>query len=227
MLFFQLNSHYAFLDSHYGYIGNKIASPFDVNLNLTKEQQLIIIGLIGSLLVGLGVMAFKQFYLKPDTEITIEEPKNIPCPAPSPEIIVHISGAVRREGVYRLKSDDRKLDALKMAGGALSSADLSAINLAEPVKDGEKIIVPVKPNVAERVSGDQGIGGTGTTSRKVNINTADEKTLDSLPGIGPSTATAIVEYRRVNGLFIRPEQIMEIPRFGKSKFEKIKDKITV
>jgi competence protein ComEA len=207
-----------------------------MDLNLTKEQQLIIIGLIASLLVGLGVMAFKQIYLKPDQGIAIEEPKSMHDPLPNTDIMVHISGAVRREGVYKLKSADRKLDAVRLAGGALATADLSAMNLAEPAKDGEKIIVPVKPAVIEKGSvsnrydsgsGKQGSGIAGATFSKVNINSADEKTLDSLPGIGPSTARAIVEYRSANGPFSRIEQIMEMPRFGKSKFEKIKNKITV
>lgn len=61
----------------------------------------------------------------------------------------------------------------------------------------------------------------------MNLNTADEKALDSLPGVGPATAKAMVEYRRTNGPFTRIEQIMEIPRFGKAKFERVKDRITI
>lgn len=207
-----------------------------MNLNLTKEQQLILLGLIASIVVGLGVTAYRRFLPSSPEGIAIEEPSDKSRLAPSSMIIVHLSGAVRREGVYRLKPGDRLLDAVGMAGGALPSADLSAINLAEVVKDGVKVIVPVKREVRERISGGPEISPeplrfrvrvSGTSSRKVNLNTADEKTLDSLPGVGPATAKAIVEYRRMNGPFTRIEQIMEIPRFGKAKFERIKDKITI
>jgi len=195
-----------------------------MNLNLTKEQQLILLGLIASIVVGLGVMAYRHFQGEPTNAIVIENPKTF---QPSVQILVHISGAVRREGVYKLKFGDRLLDAIKEAGGVLPNADLSALNLAEPVKDGEKIVVPVKRVVIEGLSGDPDTRISGTALRKVNLNTADEKALDSLPGVGPSTAKAIIEYRRTNGPFARVEQIMEIPRFGKSKFEKIKDRITI
>ena len=190
-----------------------------MNLNLTKEQQLILLGLIATIVVGLAVMAYRNLGgIKSDT-ITIESPKESLQTNQMAKLLVHVSGAVGKEGVYKLKQGDRCIDVLELAGGAQPNADLSAINLAEPVKDGAKIIVPVKRIVSERVS--------RAASQTVNLNTADEKALDSLPGVGPSTAKAIVEYRRINGPFARIEQIMEIPRFGKSKFERIKDRITI
>ncbi|MGB9613068.1 MAG: ComEA family DNA-binding protein, partial [Candidatus Margulisiibacteriota bacterium] len=82
---------------------------------------------------------------------------------------------------------------------------------------------PTKTSALE-VKDDQGRDVAG---KKININTADEKALDSLPGVGKATAQAIIEYRKTNGPFTRLEQIMEIPRFGKSKFEKIKNRITL
>jgi competence protein ComEA len=190
-----------------------------MELNLTKEQQLILLGLIASIAVGVGVMAYRHFFAVSNSDIIIETPKFAQANLPAPQVLVHISGAVRKDGVYKMELGDRLLDAIKMAGGALPSADLSAVNLAEPVKDGVKIIIPVKQEVLER--------GSGTSSGKVNITAADENALDSLPGVGPSTAKAIIEYRRTNGPFTRLEQIMEIPRFGKAKFERIKDKITI
>lgn len=185
--------------------------------SLTKEQQYILLGLIASLVVGFGVMLFKGYFSSPDNQIMIENPAGLIKQG----ILAHISGAVRNEGVYRLKSGDRLMDALEAAGGALPFADLSALNLAETVKDGQKIIVPAKLIVAEKFS------TAGTPSKRVNLNTADEKALDALPGIGASTAKTIVAYRRKNGPFARIEQIMEIPRFGKAKFERIKDSITL
>ena len=191
-----------------------------MELGLSKEQQLILIGLIASIIIGSGVMLYRNYSNTCSNDPIIQ-------PSSPPPLMVHLSGAVKREGVYKLAQGDRLLDAVNLAGGALPNADLSAINLAEIAKDGEKIVVPVKPTAIAGGSGDQGNGGPGTLVGKVNINSADEKSLDSLPGVGPSTAKAIVEYRRTNGPFNRIEQIMEIPRFGKSKFERIKDRITV
>lgn len=205
-----------------------------MNLNLTKEQQLILLGLIISIVVGLTVTAYRHYFTEPAGKIAIEEPRGGSPDAQAPAVMVHVCGAVRREGVYKLKPGDRQLEALKMAGGALPSADLSALNLAETVKDGQKIIVPSKQIIAERVSGDQPAGkqssdirSSGTPAQKINLNTASEEKLDSLPGVGKSTAQKIIEYRRTNGPFTRIEQIMEIPRFGKSKFEKIRDRLTL
>lgn len=126
--------------------------------SLTKEQQLILLGLVVSIVVGLGVMAYRHFSEKPTGEIVIKRPKGDEQVSQRIGVVVHISGAVRREGVYKLNPGDRLLDAIKIAGGAFPLADLSAINLAEPVKDGEKIVVPVKREEREGISGDQDTG---------------------------------------------------------------------
>ena len=201
-----------------------------MDISLTKEQQLILLGIVASIIVGFGVMLFRNHYAKAGSAIVIDNSKAGHQMIKGTAVTVHISGAVRREGVYKLKTGDRLLDAIEMAGGAPPFADLSAVNLAEPVKDGLKIVVPAK-----RISGYQGISGTGDqsirgsekTETKVNLNTADEKALDSLPGVGPATAKAIIEYRKSKGPFARIEQIMEIPRFGKSKFDKLKSRIII
>jgi competence protein ComEA len=203
-----------------------------MDFQLTKEQQLIAIGLIASIVIGLAVMALRPLFNSKSTpQQLIVQPKGDQMPRSA--TMVHVCGAVRREGVYKLKPGDRILDAVALAGGAQPLADLSAVNLAETVKDGEKILIPCKqpPIIETTASQTAGPGGqyskASSSAAKININTADEKALDSLPGVGPSTAKAIVEYRRTKGPFAKPEQIMEIPRFGKSKFERIKDMINI
>jgi len=202
-----------------------------MQLNLSREQQLILLGLIVSIVIGFGVMLYRNMAgVNGSDGIKIEEPKTGQIQNQTGMILAHISGAVGREGVYKLNYGDRLMDVLKMAGGPLFNADLSAINLSAQVKDGEKIIVPFKAvpiASAIEAKGAGMAGAAGAGPQKLNINTADEKALDALPGVGPSTAKAIVEYRRISGPFNRIEQIMEIPRFGKSKFERIKDKITL
>lgn len=200
------------------------------SLEITKEQQLLILGLIVSLLVGLGVMAAKQFIPQGCDEITVADPQD----AQPITLLVHVCGAVRREGVYKLKPGDRLLSAISLAGGSLPLADLSALNLAEPVKDGVKIFIPLKQPMVREVVGEERPVGRKTQGKtqekaagRVNLNSASVDQLDDLPGIGKSTAEKIVEYRQKNGPFQKLEQLMELPRFGKSKFEKLKDRITL
>ncbi|MFA5112743.1 MAG: ComEA family DNA-binding protein [Candidatus Margulisiibacteriota bacterium] len=186
-----------------------------MNLDLTKEQQLLLIGLIVAVVVGLGVMAVRQFSPGQTGEINLEQPTG----ESNDRIMVHVCGAVARQGVFRVAAGSRWLEVIALAGGALPGADLSALNLAEAVKDGQKIIVPDRLPVKAGKSTEQ--------SARVSINTAGVAEFDALPGIGKATAEKIVELRQKNGPFVRLEQIMEVPRFGKAKFEKIKDRLTL
>lgn len=194
---------------------------------------MIILGLILLIVVGLGVMAYRHFAPGTSEEIVFEEPESQGNAkiekVEVAKIIVHVAGAVKREGVYRLKHGDRIIDALKLAGGAASSANLSVINLAEKVKDGQKIMVPAKRILSERKSGNPGIGASGVSlsTGKVNINTANEKELCKVKGIGPTTAKRIVEYRLSNGFFSKIKDIMKVKSIGKGKFGKIKDEISI
>lgn len=201
--------------------------------DLSREQQLIILGLVLVIVMGLAVMAYRKFAPLSGQEISIQEPDpqgHLPL-NDAGKMVVHVTGAVRREGVYKLRFGDRVIDALELAGGAKPNANLSSINLAEKVKDGQKIVVPKRPERAALVrgSGNLGIGGLGTSSsaRKVNINVADVKELCRVKGIGPSTAKRIVEHRTANGPFSKIEDIMKVKGIGKGKFGKIKDQIII
>lgn len=201
-------------------------------MKLTDEQKLTIIGLLAAVIVGSLVYAYNHF-LVPSTpsEILDKPEKNITRPV-SAGLKVHISGAVRREGVYVAKIGDRVVDLVTLAGGSLPNADLSALNLAEEVKDGQKVVVPAKEyqstclpagtvGVAEREgSGNQKSRRT-EKGQKININTATVSELDELPGVGPATAQKISSARP----FSKLEDLTKIPRFSKSKFEKLKDRI--
>ena len=161
------------------------------------------------------------------------------------KIIVHISGAVQNEGIVELESGSRVADAIEKAGGLKENAYMDEINLAYQLEDGEKIHIPTveeqkeKENQESKVENESATGSDGTTSRssnssinngsqiKININTATEEELDTLPGIGPSTATKILDYRKEKGKFKTIEEIKEVSGIGESKYEKIKDKITV
>lgn len=198
--------------------------------NLTKQQQLIILGLVLMIVSGLGVMAFRHYSPGESNELLIENPSPQEAVQHSGvgQLIVHVSGAVKREGVYKLKHGDRIIDALNLAGGATALANLSSINLAEKVKDGQRVTIPVKQILVERRSGELVNRGSGTSSGgKVNLNTASEKDLCKLKGIGKSTAERIVQYRTANGPFSKIEDIVKVKRIGKSLLNKIKDEISI
>ncbi|MCX7845001.1 MAG: helix-hairpin-helix domain-containing protein [Dictyoglomaceae bacterium] len=137
-------------------------------------------------------------------------------------IIVHIAGAVANPGVYKLLEGSRVIDGIQAAGGALPSADLDRLNLAEYLEDGNKILVPEKfisPTLSSTIKGNV------FSNNKININFASEKELENLPGIGPSLAKKIVEYREQNGPFKSLEDLEKVRGIGKKKIEQIKDLI--
>ena len=200
--------------------------------DLTKEQKLIILGLVLLIVTGLGVMAYRHFAPSGSGEIVIEGAKaEDPVRKEETEaILVHVAGQVRQEGVYKIKLGDRVIDAVKLAGGATVFADLSSLNLAEKLKDGQKIMIPLKRVVLERVSGEQPVRGRGSAvagKEIISINYANENELCKVQGIGPAMAKRIIEYRTTNGPFSKTEDIMKVKGIGKGKFEKIKEQVTI
>jgi competence protein ComEA len=139
-----------------------------------------------------------------------------------PRLVVHVVGAVRRPGLYRLRDGARVADAVSRAGGAVHAADLSALNLAAPLADGAQVLVPRRqpggPNAAASV-------GTGA-GPPLSLATATVDQLDELPGVGPVTAQKIVDYRTANGPFGSVEELDEIPGIGPARIEQIRDLVT-
>ena len=149
--------------------------------------------------------------------------------------VVHVDGAVAAPGVYELAEDARVNDAVAAAGGLLSEADTSTINLAAPVSDGAKVHIPTSDELsagAQTTPGDSGAGGVPTGAAPaapslVNINTATPEELQGLSGVGEATAAAIIEDRQANGPFATPEDLMRVSGIGEKKFAKIKAHICV
>ena len=137
------------------------------------------------------------------------------------QVMVHISGAVHLPGLYQGNTDNRVADMVKMAGGFLPEADQSAINLAKKVRDEEKIHVP---KIGETPAPQTGVE-TGNGQGLININSADEKALKELPGVGEKTAQKIITYREETP-FSSIEDLKNVPGIGDKKFEEMKDYIT-
>jgi len=159
----------------------------------------------------------------------------LPPPTAAP-YVVHITGAVQQPGVYTLPKGSRVGDAIEAAGGLSPDANEQTLNLAAFIQDGERIHVPAKESLptssqsgqpSDSVFGGNDGSSAGTISILVDINTAGQVELESLPGIGPVTAEKIIAFRETNGPFISIEDIQNVPGIGPVTFEKIKDLITI
>lgn len=154
-------------------------------------------------------------------------PAMIPSAIPTPgsRIGVDVIGAVQQPGVYYLASPARIVDAIEAAGGFAPDADREKINLASHLTDGQQVRVP---RVGEPAQTEPAApSAADSADRRVDINQADAATLDTLDGIGPATAAAIVEYRTTGGPFKRIEDIQDVKGIGPALFNNIKDHITV
>ena len=231
-----------------------------------NKKQKIIVVIIGSMII----IAFLYYiYTKEEDNIIYTEEnvtENIAEDLEESEentkeeinkIIVHVSGAVNKEGIVELEENSRISDAINKAEGLKENADTKNINLAFKLEDGMKIYIPT---IGENIEGNEGNEGNeqnqnanmiDETSKyvtsssgvvqeeqtnkqseekqneKVNINTATQTELETLPGIGPSTSLKIVNYREENGKFKTIEDIKEVSGIGDAKYENIKDLICV
>ena len=202
---------------------------------LNKKQKLLL-GIIGSImLIFIGYYIINKTennsYVELETEdMLYEVDNNI---EQEDKIKVHIVGEVQTEGIIEIEKDARLADVIEEAGGITDEADLSKINLAYCVKDGQKIYIPnMEDNLEEYITDDAGDGvlpeeDYKQKNEKVNINTAKQTELETLSGIGPSTALKIINYRKENGEFKNIEDLKNVPGIGDSKFEAIKDDICI
>ena len=138
-------------------------------------------------------------------------------------VVVHVVGAVRRPGLYSLKHGTRIADALARAGGATPKADLSLVNLASPLADGQQIVVPARAPPVQAAGSSSGVGGTAAPSGPVHLNTATIDELDALPGVGPVTAQKILDYREKHGAFSSVDDLDAIPGIGPARLEQLRD----
>lgn len=139
------------------------------------------------------------------------------------KICVYICGSVSAPGIYFLEEETRLFTLIDQAGGFAGDAARDTINLAEALSDGQKIYVPSQQEIEAGYSR-EGFPADGMDGR-VNINTADEKVLETLPGIGQIRAKSIIDFRTENGKFDSPEDIMKVNGIKKSLYEKIRELI--
>ncbi len=143
-------------------------------------------------------------------------------------VVIDVKGAVRHPGVYSMQDGDRLIDAINAAGGYLPNADSRMLNHAMKLADEFVIYVPIEGEEVLDISFTPIVGTNASQDDgKVIINTADEKELMTIPGVGPSKAAAIIQYRTDHGPFKSPESLMEVSGIGQKTFEKLESQITV
>ncbi|MHB8916553.1 MAG: helix-hairpin-helix domain-containing protein [Desulfocucumaceae bacterium] len=230
---------------------NKVVVLFQVD----RKQQIVIIAVAAVIIFTAGYRVSRwqgEQYREPGkTESVVQTGAG----EGGREIVVHVSGAVEKPGVYKFTREMRVMDALDKAV-PLAGADVQGLNLAAPLKDGQKIVVPLKQQLyqsggsAPQASGTPPLqqGGaapqTGPaispggpvsppqaagskTPARVNINRAGSSELESLPGLGPGLSQRIISYRESKGLFTSEEDIKSVPGIGEKLYEQLKDHITV
>lgn len=181
----------------------------------------------------------------PKTAVTSTVNPQASLTSPPTSISVHVVGAVRHEGVYVLAPGSRADDALRAAGGAVRGADTAAVNLAAIVRDGDQLFIPTQRGVAAAPSRRHRVmapatratsttsssvspvasGSTGQPNGVVSLSTATQQELESLPGVGPATASAIVAHRRTHGPFRRVDDLLNVKGIGESKLAAMRSRI--
>jgi competence protein ComEA len=186
------------------------------DLHFSRNQK-IALSIIASVVLALSVL----IVLRGNTQINTA-PEIIPVTIAEPEIFVDVTGAVNKPGVYTLTGRSRVIDAIKAAGDSAPGADLSTINLARVLNDGEQIYVDstVVNSSGQRVS-------KKVSSGPININRATLRQLDALDGIGPVIAGRIIEYRKKNGSFLTVDDLQKVSGIGAAKFAQIKSKVRI
>lgn len=216
-------------------------------MRIRKKEKIIGIGILITLLIIIGGFYYYINRPKPLTNEEIEdmfveesiqdkqakdkEVKSEDKIAQSESIVVEIKGEVRNPEVYTLKKGAIVKNLIEEAGGLTEKGDTSAINLAKELQNHECIVIGNIDNKniqAQSVS----VSGTGVSSNsqtdgKVNLNSATEAELDTLPGVGKVMAGKIIEYREKNGGFKDIEELKNIDRVGEATFEKLKDKVSI
>lgn len=208
-----------------------------MKLNQSNLGWIIAAFVLGFVLAMAGMTLFKQTQPAPII-ITPPEPTPTPLPTETPgPVQVYVNGAVVQEAVYTLPAGSLAQDAITAAGGFASDANVSVVNLAQPMFNGVQVYVPFKaennatPTAVILTASESENGRDKQASLPadglVNINIADAAQLETLPGIGPSTAEKIIAFRDENGQFATIEEIMNVPGIGQGKFDQLQGFITV
>jgi len=185
-------------------------------LAMVAVPLLALLAVAGSRLAGVGASE------GPARAVSLSRAGSVAGNDAAPKLFVHVVGAVRRPGLFRLKDGTRVADAVARAGGPTRRADLSAVNLAAPLVDGQQVIVPRRGPGGMTAA----LAGTSAPGSKVSLASATAEQLDELPGIGPVTAEKIVDWRTTHGPFRSVDDLDDVPGIGPARIEQLRDLVT-
>lgn len=172
--------------------------------------------------VGLGIMRGQA---APVESVPLEDTSTGTGAGPeaTDDLYVHVLGAVEKPGIYVLDRDARLVDALAAAGGTTVEADLAAVNLARMLEDGEQVVVPA----AGAMAGGPGEVAPPPDDDRIDLNTADQAALETLPRIGPALAERIISWREENGRFASVDDLLAVPGIGEKLVAGLRDGVRV
>jgi competence protein ComEA len=185
-------------------------------LALVAVPLLALLAVAGSRLAGVGASE------GPARAVSLGRAGSVAGNDAAPKLFVHVVGAVRRPGLFGLKDGTRVADAVARAGGPTRRADLSAVNLAAPLVDGQQVIVPRRGPGGVPAA----LAGASAPGAKVSLASATAEQLDELPGIGPVTAEKIVDWRTTHGPFRSVDDLDDVPGIGPARIEELRDLVT-
>lgn len=189
--------------------------------------------LAGALVVGFAVGGLwwltRQAPAPVDATLPLVEPASVTTTtAPAGPVVVHVAGAVGVPGVQRLPAGSRVIDAVDAAGGLRPDADAGRVNLAAELVDGSQVYVPAVGEAPPTVVGaDAGVAAGSAEGGLVDLNTADSAALETLPGVGPATAAAIIDHRERHGPFASVEGLLDVRGIGEAKLAQLRDLVRV
>ncbi len=203
------------------------------SLPVSRPVALALVGGVVALLVVSGQRLSQVGAARaPEVVAPLEAVSDASKPPAQPVLVVHVVGAVRRPGLFRLREGSRVADAVARAGGATDKAYLAGLNLAAPLVDGIQVVVPTRA-IAGAGAGGSSAGGlpaepgaAGALGPKLSLAMATAEELDELPGVGPVTAQTIIDYRTEHGPFRSVDDLDAVPGIGPTRVEQLRELVT-
>lgn len=191
--------------------------PARRRLRLSVGAAVVLALVVLSAAVGLGIVRGQA---APTVAVPLTDPGVSPTAAPGGQLYVHVLGAVTTPGLYVLDAEARLVDAVAAAGGTTDEADLAGVNLARVLEDGEQVVVPA-------LGATGGETGAAPQDDRVDLNTADQAALETLPRIGPALAERILAWRDENGRFRSVDDLLAVPGIGEKLLAGLRDAVRV
>jgi competence protein ComEA len=187
-------------------------------LPVSRRQAIVV-----ALVLAVVVLLAARWGGEASTSAPAAKPVRVRTEAPArPKLVVDVTGAVRRPGLYRFADGARAADAIQRAGGQTRKANLEAINLAAPLVDGQQLLVPRRGPPSAGAAD----AGSAVPAGPVSLSSATVEQLDTLPGVGPITAQKIVDHRTQHGAFRSVEELDAVPGIGPARIEQLKELVT-